>query len=72
MAGPQRTGGYRSITDERRTIVTPAEVERMTPHERADAVAAGRAGSWDDVPEPFRSDVLAEALHLGEQRQRRG
>ncbi len=72
MAAPLDIGGYRSVMDERRTIITPAEMEQMTPQERADAVAAGRASSWDDVPEPFRSDVLAEARRLGEERRRRG
>ncbi len=42
----------------------------MTPQGRADAVKTGRARSWDDVPEHFKSEVLATASELGEQRRR--
>jgi hypothetical protein len=53
-------------------ITTAAEMDRMTPQERADAVDAALVRSWDDVPEPFRSEVLATARSLGEQRRARG
>ena len=46
-------------------------MDKMTPQERADAVTAGTVTSWDDVPEPFRTEVLAEATRLG-QRHRQG
>ena len=45
-------------------------MDKMTPQERADAVEAGRAKTWADVPEPFASVVLATAAELGEQRRR--
>lgn len=53
-----------------RRLITAAEMDKMTPQGRADAVEAGRAKTWDDVPEPFRSEVLATAKELGEQRRR--
>jgi hypothetical protein len=53
-----------------RKLITAAEMDKMTPQERADAVEAGRASSWDEVPEPFKSEVLATAAALGEQRRR--
>jgi hypothetical protein len=52
-------------------IITPAEMDKMTPQERADAVTAGTVTNWDEVPEPFRSVVLATASELGERRRRR-
>jgi hypothetical protein len=45
-------------------------MEKMTPQQRADAVEAARAKSWDDVPERFKAEVLATASELGEQRRR--
>ena len=53
-----------------RKPITAAEMDKMTPQARADAVEAGRAKTWDDVPEPFRSEVLSTAKELGEQRRR--
>ena len=43
-----------------RTFISAADMDRMTPNERADAVIAATCHSWDEVPEPFRSKVLAE------------
>lgn len=57
------------MTKPRKTI-TAAKMAAMTPQQRADAVEAARAKSWDDVPEPFRSEVRATAVELGEQRRR--
>lgn len=56
---------------EQRKIITAADMDKMTPQQRADAVIAGTVTSWDDVPEPFRSEVLAEARRLGDQRRQR-
>jgi hypothetical protein len=58
-----------AVTTPRKTI-TAAEMSAMTPEQRAKAVEAGRAKSWDDVPEPFQSEVWATAVELGEQRRR--
>jgi len=53
-----------------RKIITAGEMEPMTPQERADTVQAGCVRSWDDVREPFRSEVTAIAKTLGDQRRR--
>jgi len=53
-------------------VVTAAEMDKLSPQQRADAVAAATAHSWDEVPEPFRSEVLATARTLGEQRRKSG
>ena len=45
---------------EGRPFISAADMDRMTPQERADAVNASICRTWDDVPEPFRSKVLAE------------
>ncbi len=55
-----------------RKIITAAEMDKMTPQERADAVDSATIRSWDDVPEPFRSEVLATAKELGERLRNRG
>lgn len=57
---------------EERKIITAAEMDKMTPQQRADAVDAATVTSWDDVPEPFRSHVLAEAKELGARLRSRG
>jgi len=60
------------MSNDGRQIITAADLEKMSPQERADTVTASRVKSWDDVPEPFRSEVLAEAKRLGDQRRQRG
>lgn len=52
-------------------VVTVQDMDRMTPAERADAVAAATVTSWDEVPEPLRSQVLAQAVEFGRQRRSR-
>lgn len=47
-----------------RRLITAADMDRMSPQERADAVDAATCRTWDDVPEPFRSEVLATAAEL--------
>jgi hypothetical protein len=51
-------------------IITAAEMDRMTPQERADAVDASIMRSWDDVSPAFRAEIMATAKMLGEQRRR--
>jgi hypothetical protein len=51
-------------------VITADEMDKMTPQERADAVDSAMVRSWDDVPEPFRSEVLATARTLGQQRRK--
>jgi hypothetical protein len=52
-------------------IITAAEMDRMTPQERADAVDASIIRDLNDVSEPFRSEILATAKMLSEQRRAR-
>ena len=54
-----------------RVTLSSAEMAAMTPQARADAVDAATVRSWDEVPEPFRSEVLSTALALGAQRRNR-
>ena len=49
---------------EERKFISAADMDRMTPNERADAVNASIFLTWDEVPEPFRSKVLARAQEL--------
>ncbi len=49
---------------EDRKFISAADMDRMTPNERADAVNASFCHSWDEVPEPFRFKVLARAEEL--------
>jgi len=49
---------------EERPFISAADMDRMTPQERADAVNASILRSWDEVPEPFRSKVFAEIDEL--------
>ncbi len=44
-----------------RKVITAAEVAQMTPEQRADAFDASVCRSWDDVSEPFRTQVLETA-----------
>ena len=52
-------------------IVTAADLEALTAQERNELVDASVVRSWDDVPEPFRSEIQAMARHLGDQRRTR-
>lgn len=54
-----------------RKLITAAEMDRMTPQQRADAVLAATCRTWDDVPEPFRSKFLAETDELAKRLERR-
>ena len=45
---------------EDRKFISAADMDRMTPNERAEAVLAATCHSWDEVPEPFRSKISAE------------
>ena len=56
--------------DERK-FYSAADMARMSPQERADVVDAATCHIWDEVPEPFRSEVMATARELG-QRFRHG
>jgi hypothetical protein len=45
-------------------IVTAAEMDRMTPQERADAVDASIVRNWDDVSPDFRERIVRRATEL--------
>lgn len=49
---------------EERKFISAADMDRMTPNERAAAVDASICRTRDEVPEPFRSKVLARAEEL--------
>lgn len=53
--------------DEERKIITAAEMDKMTPQERADAIDARSVRSWDEVPQEFKESVFARARELGAQ-----
>jgi hypothetical protein len=53
----------------RSKTLSAADMEKLNPQERADAVAAARTRSWEDVPEPFRTSVRELARQLGDQRR---
>ena len=55
---------------ERRRLITAADMDRMSPQERADAIDASLVPDWDDVPEPCRAEVLATARDLGSRLRR--
>ena len=77
MSGPVECGGKNRITPrgyasgmaEPRKIVSAAEMDKMTPQERADAVDAGILHDWNEVEPSFRRRVeekgrlLAARLH---------
>ena len=54
-----------------RTFISAADMDRMTPNERADAVNASICRTWDEVPEPFRSTILAEIDEMAKRFERR-
>jgi len=55
-----------------RVVISAADMDRMTPNERAEAVIAATCRSWDEVPEPFRSKILAEIDEMAKRFPQRG
>ena len=53
-----------------RKVITAAEMARMTPQQRADVVDASICHSWDEVPEPFRTQVMETARELAQRFRR--
>ena len=47
-----------------RKVITAAEMDKMTPQERADAVDASIVHSWDEVDLKFRDRVVQRAQEL--------
>jgi ActR/RegA family two-component response regulator len=56
---------------EPRKIITAAEMDQMTPQERANAVDASEVRSWDEVPETLKANVFETARRLGDKRRQR-
>lgn len=54
-----------------RKIITAADMDKMTPQERADATDAATIRSWDDVDRDFREAAMAEARRLNAELRRR-
>ena len=48
-------------------VITAAEMDKMTPQQRADAVDAAVRRTWDQVDPDFRETALAEARELNAQ-----
>lgn len=74
MEVPRGGGKSRTMadaSDASEATITATEMDKMSPQERADAVDAATTRSWDDVPEPFRSEVLETARVLGQHRRQR-
>jgi hypothetical protein len=45
-------------------LITAADMEKMTPQQRADAVDRSIVTSWDEVPEPFRTRVFTKVATI--------
>ena len=58
-------------TVEKRQFISAADMDRMTPNERADAVNASICRTWDEVPEPFRSKIFAEIDEMAKRFEQR-
>ena len=59
-----------AMSGNEKVTLSSAQMAVMTPQARADAVDAATVRSWDEVSEPFRSEVLSTALALGVQRRK--
>jgi hypothetical protein len=53
----------------KRKIVTAAEMDRMTPQERADAIDASVVRDWNRVPPTLRREIVATAHRLDAERR---
>lgn len=62
---------YYGAMGEPRRIIRAADMDRMTPQERADAVDASEVRSWDEVPEAVKARVFETARRLGDKRRQR-
>ena len=63
---------YDFVMSHPRRIVTAAEMDKLTPQERADVVDASEIRSWDEVPDTFKERVFDTARRLGDERRQRG
>jgi hypothetical protein len=49
-------------------VITADEMARLSPQQRADAIEKAALRSWEEVPEPFKTEVFETAAVLGAQR----
>ena len=56
---------------EPRPNISAADMDKMTPQERADAVDASEVKSWDEVPPAVKARVFETARRLGDKRRLR-
>ena len=63
---------YTRCMSDRAHVVTAAELEKLTPQQRADLVIASHVPNLTDLTPEFREVVEREAARLGEQRRSRG
>ncbi|HEX4981987.1 MAG TPA: hypothetical protein VFV63_09825 [Ilumatobacteraceae bacterium] len=52
---------------ESRKVITAAEMDKMTPQQRADAVDAGIVRDWSQVEPDFRNRIEDRARQLAQQ-----
>jgi hypothetical protein len=71
MSGLLGTGSSydEEVADEPR-LITAAELDEMTPNERAEALTERIVTDWDLVPAAFREQVEATGARLAEQMKR--
>jgi hypothetical protein len=50
-------------------LITAADMDRMSPQARADAIDAAIVRNWDEVDPTFRDEILETASELGAQRR---
>lgn len=60
LTGVVKMGGMASSP----RIITAAEMDQMTPQERADAVDASIVRNWDDLSPSFRERIVRRAAEL--------
>ena len=56
------------VVTSKRKIVTAAEMDRMSPQERADAIDASVVRDWNRVPPTLRREIVATAHRLDAER----
>jgi hypothetical protein len=69
--GPVSSRMATNLSGMGKPIITAEEMDEMSPQERADAIDSATVTSWDEVPEPFRSEVLATAAFFGQHARNR-
>lgn len=59
--------GRIGVVAESRKVITAAEMDKMTPQQRADAVDAGIVRDWSQVEPDFRKRIEDRARQLAQQ-----